>query len=147
MQSGHSVILKNHDLFVKVVSSTEYDENLEDAASREASFQLRAKDILTTISTPIKVDVPRVHGVCKRVLIMENVNGVGFDRGNISTPERLASLRIAVDALVQNKIYHNDLYPDNVLWDEANQTIWITDFGMVRDTHSWAMSDQMSELI
>ena len=149
LKSGHSVILLHNDLFVKVVISTEYEETLEEAAQREASFQMRARSLIDSLKSPVKVSVPNVHGVIKNVLVIEKVAGISVERlirNNIERARELVpSLDLAVKELGRNKIYHNDLYHDNIMWDEKSQTIWITDFGMAQDYHGWDCDDPLSE--
>ena len=149
IKGGQSVILVHGDLFVKVTTCVPYGEKTyEDSANREALFQTKAKSIVDGLKTPFRVSVPMVYGVVKNVLVTEKVNGITFEklcRRDINKARELVpSLALAVRELENHVIFHNDMYQDNVMWDEVSQTIWIVDFGMAYSMKEWD-GDQMDE--
>ena len=151
LQNECNPIVLHNDLFIKIVSTAPYEDTFEQAAQREASFQTRSKSIVDGLKTPFRVSVPTVHGIVKNVLVTEKVKGVTFEkliRRDIDKARTLIpSLDLAVKEKVEQGIYHNDLYQDNVMWDEENQTIWIVDFGMANSTDEWNSKCLMSEFV
>lgn len=113
----------------KYVILTEFDETLQEAAERQYKFQDKASKL-----TPF---VPKVLGIKDRDIEMEYVEGKTLLKSLPSmNSEQIEKVRkdiyTMIDLFNSNDIYHQDLYPSNIILGKDGNT-YVIDFALAQD--------------
>lgn len=120
----HSVVSIDGSLY-KVIMCSEFDETNEEAAQREAKYQMFASTLTEF--------VPKIFSVDRDCIEMEPIKGETLQKmlprlGKKRIDEVKDDVYKLIRLFNSNGLYHQDLHPSNIIIGDSG-SVYIIDFG------------------